>query len=67
VCIAVTFLYNSLITTGEEIRCFWGRKVTGTAILFWLNKYLTILEWVWDLAIGFTNSDVVHLFSLMTY
>ncbi|TBU54956.1 hypothetical protein BD310DRAFT_1031474 [Dichomitus squalens] len=35
---SVVFFYDSLITTGEEIRCFWGRKLTGAAVLFWLNK-----------------------------
>ncbi|TBU60035.1 hypothetical protein BD310DRAFT_848350 [Dichomitus squalens] len=48
----VVFLYDSMITTGEENRCFWGRKITGAAILFWLNKYMTALFLVWDLATG---------------
>ncbi|TBU24948.1 hypothetical protein BD311DRAFT_855376, partial [Dichomitus squalens] len=43
------FLYDTILTTGEEVRCFWGRKVTGAAILFWLNKYMTMLYLVWNL------------------
>ncbi|EJF61397.1 hypothetical protein DICSQDRAFT_45519, partial [Dichomitus squalens LYAD-421 SS1] len=42
-------LYDTILTTGEEVRCFWGRKVTGAAILFWLNKYMTMLYLVWNL------------------
>ena len=38
-----------MISTGEDIQYFWGRKVTGAAILFWLNKYVTILDMVWGL------------------
>ncbi|EJF61357.1 hypothetical protein DICSQDRAFT_35794, partial [Dichomitus squalens LYAD-421 SS1] len=47
---AAVFLYDTIITTGEEIRCFWGRKITGAVILFWLNKYMTMLVLVWGLA-----------------
>ncbi|TBU52353.1 hypothetical protein BD310DRAFT_832408, partial [Dichomitus squalens] len=57
---AVAFLYDSMITSGEEIRCFWGRKITGAAILFWLNKYMTVLDLVWNLATGLSISDKYH-------
>ncbi|KAM5530935.1 hypothetical protein V8D89_015380 [Ganoderma adspersum] len=40
--IPVLVAYDALITMGDEIYCFWKRKVTGAAVLFWLNKYLTI-------------------------
>ncbi|TBU54967.1 hypothetical protein BD310DRAFT_934758 [Dichomitus squalens] len=46
---SAVFLYDTILTTGEEVRCFWGRKVTGAAILFWLNKYMTMLYLVWNL------------------
>ncbi|TBU34165.1 hypothetical protein BD311DRAFT_747263 [Dichomitus squalens] len=46
---AVAFLYDSIIITGDEIRCFWGRKVTGAAVLFWLNKYASLFYFIWDL------------------
>ena len=44
----MAFLYDSIITTGD-VRCFWGHKVTGAAILFWLNKYASLLYFVWNL------------------
>ena len=53
--LVVLFMYDSVITTGDEIRCFWGKKLTGAAILFWLNKYLTLLYMVWDLGSGFID------------
>ncbi|TBU52338.1 hypothetical protein BD310DRAFT_832390, partial [Dichomitus squalens] len=56
---AVGFLYDAIMTTGEEIRCFWGQKITGAAILFWLNKYMSILFLVWALATFLTISDEV--------
>ncbi|TBU21407.1 hypothetical protein BD311DRAFT_600395, partial [Dichomitus squalens] len=56
----VAFLYDSMITSGEEIRCFWGRKITGAAVLFWLNKYMTVLDLVWNLATGLSISDKVR-------
>ncbi|EJF59043.1 hypothetical protein DICSQDRAFT_42484, partial [Dichomitus squalens LYAD-421 SS1] len=46
---AVLFLYDALITTGDEIQCFWGKKLTGAAILFWLNKYITTFFMVWSI------------------
>ena len=56
---AVMFLYDCLITTGDEITCFWGKKLTGAAILFWVNKYINILFMVWSITSYFKISDVV--------
>ncbi|TBU21647.1 hypothetical protein BD311DRAFT_677911, partial [Dichomitus squalens] len=59
ICSAAVFFFDSMVTTAEEIRCFWGRKITGAAILFWPNKYMTALYLVWDLAIGLDMSEKV--------
>ncbi|PIL24669.1 hypothetical protein GSI_12553 [Ganoderma sinense ZZ0214-1] len=40
---AVLFLYDSVITIGDEMRFIWGRGLTGAIVLFYLNKYLLIL------------------------
>ncbi|TBU52433.1 hypothetical protein BD310DRAFT_832222 [Dichomitus squalens] len=61
----VVFLYDSIITTGEEIRCFWGRKITGAGILFWLNKYIITLFLAWELASGQNMSDKVRTLPLL--
>ncbi|TBU21641.1 hypothetical protein BD311DRAFT_677894, partial [Dichomitus squalens] len=60
----VIFLYDAILTTGEEVRCFWGRKLTGAAILFWLNKYLTIIYLVWNLGTLLSISDEVGIVTL---
>ncbi|TBU34123.1 hypothetical protein BD311DRAFT_683366 [Dichomitus squalens] len=54
---AVLFLYDLVITTDDEIRYFWGRKITGAALLFWLNKYMTTLYLIWDLGSIFKISN----------
>ncbi|KAI0640732.1 hypothetical protein C8Q79DRAFT_920930, partial [Trametes meyenii] len=36
-------LYDFLITFGEEVRLFWGRKFTGASLLFFINRYWTLL------------------------
>ncbi|TBU40746.1 hypothetical protein BD309DRAFT_869679, partial [Dichomitus squalens] len=53
----VLFIYDAVITTGDEVRCFWGRRATGAALLFWLNKYMTMLYLVWDLGTYLHISD----------
>ena len=54
------FIYDAIITMGEEIRCFWGRKLTGAAVLFWLNKYMTALLFAWLLAGSLAVSEQVR-------
>ncbi|TBU43827.1 hypothetical protein BD309DRAFT_959745 [Dichomitus squalens] len=49
------FLYDSVITTANEVHCFWGRKLTGAAVLFWLNKYIAMLYFVWGLTTSFNS------------
>ena len=59
--ITVIFLYDQAITTAEDVRCFWGRRVTGAAVLFWLNKYLTTLYLLWNIGAGFSISNKVGI------
>ncbi|TBU47599.1 hypothetical protein BD309DRAFT_1016241 [Dichomitus squalens] len=54
---AVMFTYDAILTTGDDVRCFWGRRVTGAAVLFWLNKYLTILLCFWSISGDLKMSD----------
>ncbi|TBU22461.1 hypothetical protein BD311DRAFT_676052, partial [Dichomitus squalens] len=55
----VLFCYDSLITTGDEMRYFWGRKITGAAVLYWLNKYMTLFDFTWDFRAFLKMSDSV--------
>ncbi|TBU57748.1 hypothetical protein BD310DRAFT_791608, partial [Dichomitus squalens] len=60
-------MYDSIITTGDEVRNFWGRKVTGGAVLFWLNKYMTLLYMVWDLGSNLNKSVEVRALLLLNF
>ena len=62
----VLLWYDLLITTGEEVRCFWGRRVTGAAILFWLNKYMAILDSALYLGTYILSSDTVSFFQKLS-
>lgn len=53
----VLFLYDSILTTGDELHCFWGRKIKGAAALFWLNKYMTTLYLSWSITVSSTSWD----------
>ena len=35
-------IYEYAITIGKETRLFWGKKVTGAAVLFFLNRYIVL-------------------------
>lgn len=52
-------LYEAIITTGDDIRFFWGRKLTGASLLFWLNKWLIILCYAFSLTTNLHLSDAV--------
>ncbi|RPD73180.1 hypothetical protein L226DRAFT_614405 [Lentinus tigrinus ALCF2SS1-7] len=42
VVVAVVVIYEYSITVGREVRLFWGKKITGAAILFFLNRYIVL-------------------------
>ncbi len=35
-------MYEYCITIGKEVRLFWGKKITGAAVLFFVNRYLVL-------------------------
>ncbi|KAI0681955.1 hypothetical protein C8T65DRAFT_549747, partial [Cerioporus squamosus] len=39
----VIVMYEYCITIGQEVRLFWGKKITGAAVLFFFNRYLVLL------------------------
>lgn len=57
--LAVMFLYDSILITGDEMRCFWGRKITAATVLFWLNKYVMAFGLVWSIGTSLNISDEV--------
>ncbi|TFK80191.1 hypothetical protein K466DRAFT_605542 [Polyporus arcularius HHB13444] len=38
----VIVMYEYCITIGKEVRLFWGKKITGAAVLFFVNRYLVL-------------------------
>ena len=55
----VLILYEYIGTTGDEIRFFWRRKLTGATMLFWVNKWLAVALAVLDFVCLFQLSDTV--------
>ena len=37
------FIYDYVLTFAQEVELIWGRKITGAAILFVLNRYVTLV------------------------
>ena len=50
--ILALIIYECMIITGQEAQYFWTERITGAAVLFYLNKYLTLLSFVYT-TIGF--------------
>ena len=42
---AGVFCYDYVLTFGQEVELIWSRKISGAAILFVLNRYVTLI-WV---------------------
>ncbi len=42
----VVFIYDSFLTFNREVACFWTRKRTGAAFLFFANKSLHITVYI---------------------
>ena len=38
--------YDFLITFGDESELFWKKRVTGASVLFFVSRYLTIVEFI---------------------
>ncbi|KAI0689455.1 hypothetical protein C8T65DRAFT_817740 [Cerioporus squamosus] len=43
IAVSVIVMYEYCITIGQEVRLFWGKKITGAAVLFFFNRYLVLL------------------------
>ncbi|PIL24595.1 hypothetical protein GSI_12479 [Ganoderma sinense ZZ0214-1] len=57
-------IYDSIIITGQEARYFWSERLTGAAVLFYLNKYLTLLSFVYTM-FGFVTVTIASRVSLI--
>ncbi|KAI0738611.1 hypothetical protein C8Q80DRAFT_1124741 [Daedaleopsis nitida] len=43
-------IYDYAITIGQEVEMFWKRKFTGATVLYLLNRYLLVLDYIFDIA-----------------
>ncbi|KAI1790286.1 hypothetical protein LXA43DRAFT_518686 [Ganoderma leucocontextum] len=57
---SVLVLYEAIITTGDDVQFFWGGKLTGATMLFWLNKWLAVFCYGFSLASNLRVSDAVR-------
>ncbi len=59
-------LYEYTITFGREVDLFWTRRFSGATALFLANKYITLLNHLFDLSlyIPFHVSDKVSYISI---
>ncbi|RDX51236.1 hypothetical protein OH76DRAFT_1417317 [Lentinus brumalis] len=57
----VFLLYEYTITFGREVDLFWTRRFSGATVLFLANKYITLLNHLFDLSlyIPFHVSDKI--------
>ncbi|EJF58086.1 hypothetical protein DICSQDRAFT_29310, partial [Dichomitus squalens LYAD-421 SS1] len=54
------YLYNWIITIDQEVEYFWKEKVTGAAILFYLNRYISLASFVISLVDWMPMTDKVR-------
>ena len=52
-------LYEYLVTVHLEVKSFWKGRFTGAAILFYLNRYTTLLGNMYNLTVFIPMSDSV--------
>ena len=44
--------FEYLLTFDQEVRLFWGKKITGAVALFFVNRYTTIIYTIYDMLFG---------------
>ena len=47
----VLLLYDYTITFGREVETFWMRRFSGATLLFFANKYISLLNHLFDLSL----------------
>ncbi|KAI0794518.1 hypothetical protein C8Q74DRAFT_1365958 [Fomes fomentarius] len=59
-------IYDYAITLGQEIEMFWKRKFTGATALFLLNRYLLVLDYIFNIATIERSSEARSYSELMS-
>ena len=47
-----------MLTLDLEVRLFWGKKLTGAVILFFANRYTTVLYTIYHMLISLVPAMV---------
>ncbi|KAI9068729.1 hypothetical protein FKP32DRAFT_1671971 [Trametes sanguinea] len=63
---ASLIFHEYLITFDSEVRLIWRRKITGATILFFLNRYIMILQNAITLVTYFPVSDLTYVARVAT-
>ena len=58
----VLLFYDYILTFDKEVGLFWKKKISGASLLFFCNRYLTLLTQMFDM-VQFTTdmSDEVRV------
>ncbi|KAI0794718.1 hypothetical protein C8Q74DRAFT_1163339, partial [Fomes fomentarius] len=51
------FIYDTLLTFGREVDCFWTGRMTGARILYFANRYISLLSTVLNIIRSAPLSD----------
>ena len=60
--LTVACVYEYFITLDREVELFWTGRATSAAILFFLNRYWSLVTFLYNLAIFVPMSDLVNIF-----
>ena len=55
----VFLVYDHLLTFDREVELFWKRKFTGATALFLLNRYILVLDYIFNIATIERSSEIV--------
>ena len=60
-CLLVLYIYDSVITVDREVALFWSSKPNIASLLYFANKYLSLIRFSVDIAYNnvFVLSDAV--------
>lgn len=59
-------MFDHVITLGQEANLFWSRRLTGASVVFLLNRYIAILNFILAMCEYAPTTDFVRSLSLST-
>ena len=54
-------IYEYIITSGAEKQLFWGRKFAAPAALFFANRYLNLINWLYQFCLVFNVGVTIEV------